>query len=542
MAEHLLEIKDLAVVFHTIAGQVQAVNGVNLHLDKGEVLAILGESGSGKSVTASAVLNLIDMPPGEITAGEIRFKGENLFDMPPARRRDINGKNIAMIFQDPLSYLNPVYRIGWQIEEALKVHGAKEKEARLETLRLLEKVGITEPISAARKYPHQFSGGQRQRVMIAMALALRPDILIADEPTTALDVTVQAQILDLLVNLQKETGMSLLIITHDLGVVAEVANRVIVMQNGKVIEAGSVRDIYFKPSHKYTKQLIKAAPGKGKFSLGISSSNPLLSVSKISKNYGVFRALKDISFDLMEGETVAIVGESGSGKSTTAKILLRLENANSGSVFYQNQDILTLSDQDLLKKRRDIQMVFQDPSQSLNPRMTVLQLISEAWVIHPDVLPKNKWLRRVEDLLEQVGLEKEYARRFPHQLSGGQLQRIAIARALALEPKIIICDEAVSALDVSVQAQVISLLKKLKKDLGLSYIFIAHDLPVVRDFADRVIVMKEGQIIETGLTKDIFLKPQKKYTQELLLASLEPDPDVQLARRNTRKKLLEYKI
>jgi peptide/nickel transport system ATP-binding protein len=244
----------------------------------------------------------------------------------------------------------------------------------------------------------------------------------------------------------------------------------------------------------------------------------------------------------MEGETVAIVGESGSGKSTTAKILLRLENANSGSVFYQNQDILTLSDQDLLKKRRDIQMVFQDPSQSLNPRMTVLQLISEAWVIHPDVLPKNKWLRRVEDLLEQVGLEKEYARRFPHQLSGGQLQRIAIARALALEPKIIICDEAVSALDVSVQAQVISLLKKLKKDLGLSYIFIAHDLPVVRDFADRVIVMKEGQIIETGLTKDIFLKPQKKYTQELLLASLEPDPDVQLARRNTRKKLLEYKI
>ena len=221
---------------------------------------------------------------------------------------------------------------------------------------------------------------------------------------------------------------------------------------------------------------------------------------------------------------------------------MRLENANGGSVFYQNQDILTLSDQDLLKKRRDIQMVFQDPSQSLNPRMTVLQLISEAWVIHPDVLPKNKWLRRVEDLLEQVGLEKEYAGRFPHQLSGGQLQRIAIARALALEPKIIICDEAVSALDVSVQAQVISLLKKLKKDLGLSYIFIAHDLPVVRDFADRVIVMKEGQIIETGLTKDIFLKPQKKYTQELLLASLEPDPDVQLARRNTRKKLLEYKI
>ena len=454
-----------------------------------------------------------------------------------SQRRDINGKNIAVIFQDPLSHLNPVYTVGWQIEEALKVHGRDNQTAHQEMLNLLEKVGIAYPHQAAKKYPHQFSGGQRQRVMIAMALALRPDVLIADEPTTALDVTVQAQILDLLVSLQKETGMGLLIITHDLGVVAEVADRVIVMQNGAVVETGTVRDVYFNPSHAYTKQLIKAAPGKGKISAGIKRSTPLLSLLSISKSFGGFQALKNISFDLMAGETIAIVGESGSGKSTTAKVLLRLEAADNGQVLYQGQNILALSEKEMLAKRRDIQMVFQDPSQSLNPRMTVFELISEAWVIHPDILEKSEWPSRVTTLLEQVGLSAEHGVRYPHQFSGGQRQRIAIARALALEPKIIICDEAVSALDVSVQAQVIALLKKLKKDLGLSYIFIAHDLPVVRDFADRVIVMKDGQIVEAGLTKDIFASPEQTYTQNLLSASLEPDPDIQAKRRTQRKKL-----
>jgi len=535
MADHLLEISDLSVVFHTAAGEVRAVQNVSWHLDKKEVLAILGESGSGKSVSASAILDLIDMPPGQITSGKIKFKGEDLLAMPTAQRREINGKNIAMIFQDPLSYLNPVYTVGWQIEEALKVHGSSSQKARLEMLNLLDKVGIPEPGQSAQKYPHQFSGGQRQRAMIAMALALRPDVLIADEPTTALDVTVQAQILDLLVSLQQETGMSLLIITHDLGVVAEVADRVIVMQDGQVVETGSVRDVYFNPQHAYTKQLIKAAPGKGKISAGVKSPKPLLSVSSLHKRFGFFQAVKDVSFELMEGETVAIVGESGSGKSTTAKLLLRLEQADTGSVIYQGQNILELSEQALLSRRRDIQMVFQDPSQSLNPRMTVFQLISEAWIIHPDILEKSKWQARVASLLEQVGLTAAHSTRYPHQFSGGQRQRIAIARALAVEPKIIICDEAVSALDVSVQAQVIALLKRLKKELGLSYIFIAHDLPVVRDFADRVIVMKDGQIVETGLTKDIFANPKQPYTHDLLSASLEPDPDIQKKRREHRK-------
>ncbi len=519
MTDHLLEISDLSVVFHTAAGKVRAVQNVSWHLDKKEVLAILGESGSGKSVSASAILDLIDMPPGQITSGSIKFKGEDLLAMSAARRREINGKNIAMIFQDPLSYLNPVYTVGWQIEEALKVHGTPARQARLEMLGLLEKVGIPEPRQSAQKYPHQFSGGQRQRAMIAIALALRPDVLIADEPTTALDVTVQAQILDLLVSLQQETNMSLLIITHDLGVVAEVADRVIVMQDGQVVETGTVRDVYFNPRHAYTKQLIKAAPGKGRISTGVKSPKPLLSVSSLDKRFGLFQAVRGVSFELMQGETVAIVGESGSGKSTTAKLLLRLEQADSGTAFYQGQDILTLSEQALLSRRRDIQMVFQDPSQSLNPRMTVFELISEAWIIHPNILPKPEWQARVASLLEQVGLTAAHSSRYPHQFSGGQRQRIAIARALAVEPKIIICDEAVSALDVSVQAQVIALLKRLKEELGLSYIFIAHDLPVVRDFADRVIVMKDGQIVETGLTKDIFAHPVQPYTLFLLSAS-----------------------
>jgi len=534
MADSLLEIKDLSVVFHTANGTVTAVDHVSWHLDRGEVLAILGESGSGKSVSASAVIDIIDSPPGEITSGEVLFNGVNLLTLPPEQRRAVNGRQIAIIFQDPLSHLNPVYSVGWQIQEALTVHGTAPDRARGEMLELLSQVGIPDPQQAARKYPHQFSGGQRQRVMIAMALALRPDVLIADEPTTALDVTVQAQILDLLVSLQKQNGMSLLIITHDLGVVAEVADRVAVMQDGKIVETGSVRDVYFNPSHPYTRKLIAAAPGKGRIAAGKNSTRPLLSASGLNKSFGIFQAVRNVSFDLMAGETLAIVGESGSGKSTTAKLLLRLETADDGEVRYQDQDILGLSEQALLAMRRDIQMVFQDPTQSLNPRMTVFELISEAWVIHPGIVAREGWQGKVHELLLQVGLSPEHASRYPHQFSGGQRQRIAIARALALEPRIIICDEAVSALDVSVQAQVIALLRKLKKELGLSYIFIAHDLPVVRDFADRVIVMKDGQIVEQGSTKAVFTDPRHIYTQNLLASSLEPDPDIQAKRRKQR--------
>ncbi|MFN3720176.1 MAG: ABC transporter ATP-binding protein [Rhizobium rhizophilum] len=534
MADHLLEVRNLSVEFHTAVGVVKAVRDMSYHLDRGETLAILGESGSGKSVSSSAIMNLIDMPPGRISSGEILLDGVDLLTMPLSQRREINGRKIAMIFQDPLSHLNPVYTVGWQIREALTTHGTDAGKAQAEALRLLGRVGIPDPEHALDKYPHEFSGGQRQRVMIAMALALRPDLLIADEPTTALDVTVQAEVLALLKELQRETGMAVLIITHDLGVVAEIADRVVVMEKGVLVEAGTVRDVYKNPQHPYTKKLIAAAPGKGEMHQPLKGAEPVLSVRDVRKNYGAFSALKGVSFDLLAGETLAVVGESGSGKSTLARILLRLDEPDSGAALWKGRDLFQLSPAELYKLRRDLQMVFQDPTQSLNPRMTVYQLISEAWVIHPDILPKAKWRERVSELLTQVGLGPEHMGRYPHQFSGGQRQRIAIARALALEPQLIICDEAVSALDVSVQAQVIALLDKLRKEMGIAFIFIAHDLPVVRDFADHVMVMQKGEVVELGTVREIFETPQKPYTQALLAAGLDPDPDVQVQNRAAR--------
>ena len=534
MAEHLLEVRNLSVEFHSVNGVVKAVRDISYHLDRGETLAILGESGSGKSVSSSAIMNLIDMPPGRITSGQILLDGVDLLTMPPAQRREINGHRIAMIFQDPLSHLNPVYTVGWQIREALTTHGMDDAKAKAEALRLLGRVGIPSPETSLDKYPHEFSGGQRQRVMIAMALALRPDLLIADEPTTALDVTVQAEVLALLKELQRETGMAVLIITHDLGVVAEIADRVVVMEKGVLVESGTVRDVYQNPQHAYTKKLIAAAPGKGQMHAPLPGAEPVLKVRNVRKTYGAFEALKGVSFDLMAGETMAVVGESGSGKSTLARILLRLDEPDSGEAFWKGRDLFTLSPAELYKLRRDLQMVFQDPTQSLNPRMTVYQLISEAWVIHPYILPKAKWRERVAELLTQVGLGPEHMGRYPHQFSGGQRQRIAIARALALEPQLIICDEAVSALDVSVQAQVIALLDKLRKQMRIAFIFIAHDLPVVRDFADHVMVMQKGEVVEIGTVREIFETPRRPYTQALLAAGLDPDPDVQAAHRAAR--------
>lgn len=534
MADHLLEVRNLSVEFHTAVGVVKAVRDMSYHLDRGETLAILGESGSGKSVSSSAIMNLIDMPPGRISSGEILLDGVDLLKMPLSERREINGRRIAMIFQDPLSHLNPVYTVGWQIREALTTHGTDATKAQAEALRLLGRVGIPDPLHALEKYPHEFSGGQRQRVMIAMALALRPDLLIADEPTTALDVTVQAEVLALLKELQRETGMAVLIITHDLGVVAEIADRVVVMEKGVLVEAGMVREVYKNPQHPYTKKLIAAAPGKGEMHQPLKGAEPVLSVREVRKSYGAFAALKGVSFDLLIGETLAVVGESGSGKSTLARILLRLDEPDSGSALWKGRDLFQLSPAELYKLRRDLQMVFQDPTQSLNPRMTVYQLISEAWVIHPDILPKAKWRERVAELLSQVGLGPEHMGRYPHQFSGGQRQRIAIARALALEPQLIICDEAVSALDVSVQAQVIALLDKLRKEMGIAFIFIAHDLPVVRDFADHVMVMQKGEVVELGTVREIFETPKQAYTQALLAAGLDPDPDVQAQNRAAR--------
>jgi peptide/nickel transport system ATP-binding protein len=534
MADHLLEVRNLSVDFHTVGGTVHAVRNISYHLDRGETLAILGESGSGKSVSSSAIMNLIDMPPGKITSGEILLDGRDLLKMKAEARREVNGRRIAMIFQDPLSHLNPVYTVGWQIREAMKTHGTSITQAQAEALRLLKRVALPEPEKALDKYPHEFSGGQRQRVMIAMALALKPDLLIADEPTTALDVTVQAEVLALLKELQRETGMGVLIITHDLGVVSEVADRVVVMEKGQLVESGTVRDVYRNPQHAYTKKLIAAAPGKGDMHEPATAGEPILRVRDARKFYGGFEALKGVSFDLMQGETIAVVGESGSGKSTLARILLRLEDADGGTAEWKGKDLFTMPPAELFKLRRDLQMVFQDPTQSLNPRMTVYQLVSEAWVIHPEILPRAKWRERVAELLGQVGLSPEHMGRYPHQFSGGQRQRIAIARALALEPKLIVCDEAVSALDVSVQAQVVALLDKLRREMGIAFIFIAHDLPLVRDFADYVMVMQKGEVVEYGTVAQVFDNPQMPYTQALLAASLDPDPDVQAVNRATR--------
>ncbi|MEZ5726025.1 MAG: ABC transporter ATP-binding protein [Paracoccaceae bacterium] len=534
MAEHLLEVRDLSVRFHTAQGIVNAVNGISWYLDRGETLAILGESGSGKSVSASAIMNLIDIPPGEITSGAILFEGRDLLNATEEERRHLNGRRISMIFQDPLGHLNPVYQVGWQIAETAMAHGQPRAEAYARALSLMERVGIPNARESMSKYPHQFSGGQRQRLMIAMALALKPDILIADEPTTALDVTVQAEVLSLLEELQHETGMGLLLITHDLGVVAEAADRAVVMESGRIVETGTPRELYHNAQHPYTQKLLAAAPGKGEMRSPDEDKAPILEVRGLTKTYGAYTALDQVNYDLHAGETLAIVGESGSGKSTGARLILRLEDATAGSFKWKGEELLNKSPREMGRFRRQLQMVFQDPTQSLNPHMSVFEIISEAWVIHPEILPKDRWRDRVAELLTQVGLQPEHAKRYPHQFSGGQRQRIAIARALALEPELIICDEAVSALDVSIQAQVIALLGKLRDELGIAFIFIAHDLPVVRDFADRVLVMKSGRIVEQGPVRQIFDAPREAYTQRLLAAGLDADPDIQAERRRER--------
>jgi len=531
----LLEIKNLSIDFPNRTGIVHAVNDVSWSINPGETLAILGESGSGKSVSASAVLDLIDSPPAVIANGQILYRGKDLLKTSKEERRTINGKKISMIFQDPLAALNPVYPVGWQIAETLRVHGVDKATAYARVIDLLIRVGIEEPERRAKQYPHQFSGGQRQRIMIASAIALEPDLLIADEPTSALDVTVQAQVLALLKKLQAENGMGMVMITHDLSVVEKVADKVVVMQGGRIVEAGTSQQIMTDPQHPYTRKLLDAMPGRHGFEAvqeAQTSGKILLEVDNVSRIYGVLpgkaeqagpkaiRAVNEASFVLKSGETLGIVGESGSGKSTLARMLLGLDQPTIGEIRFDGKDLNGMSAAETFKVRRRMQFVFQDPTASLNPRMTIAQIVSEPWAIHTDVLPRVEWRGRVIALLERVGLQADHIDRYPYQFSGGQRQRIAIARSLALNPDVIVCDEAVSALDVSIQAQVIDLLKQLRSELGLSYIFIAHDLALVRDFATHVAVMYRGQIVEQGKTDQIYRNPQHDYTKRLLSASM----------------------
>ncbi|MTH60877.1 ABC transporter ATP-binding protein [Paracoccus litorisediminis] len=527
----LLSVRNLSIQFPSRAGLVRAVEDVSWDVNAGETLAILGESGSGKSVSASAVMNLIETPPAVIPQGQILFEGQDLLQADAEMRRRINGKSISMIFQDPLAALNPVYPIGWQIAETMRVHGVAHDVAQARVIELLARVGIAEPERRMKDYPHQFSGGQRQRIMIASAIALKPKLLIADEPTSALDVTVQARVLDLLKEIQVENGMGMVLITHDLSVVERVADRVVVMQAGRVVESGTSAQVMQHPQHDYSRRLLAAIPGRAGFSDMGAAKGDILAVRGVSKIYAGLarqfarsktkpvRAVDDVSFTMAKGETLAVVGESGSGKSTLARMILGLDDPTLGTIHFEGKPMQGQSAADAYKMRRRVQFVFQDPTASLNPRMTVQQIIAEPWAIHPDVLPRNQWRSRVAELLEQVGLKPDHANRHPHQFSGGQRQRIAIARALALKPELIVCDEAVSALDVSVQAQVIDLLKDLRRDYGLSYVFVAHDLALVRDFATSVLVMYGGKIVEKGPVRQIYGNPQHDYTKALLRAS-----------------------
>jgi microcin C transport system ATP-binding protein len=522
----LLEVKDLAVSF----GETQAVQGVSFAIAKGETLALVGESGSGKSVSALSILKLLPYPSAHHPSGSVRFKGQELLDAPDAALRRVRGNDISMIFQEPMTSLNPLHSVERQIGEILEVHqGMTGEAARARVIELLGKVGIRDPESRLGAYPHQLSGGQRQRVMIAMALANEPDLLIADEPTTALDVTVQAQILKLLKDLQRETGMALLLITHDLGIVRAMADRVAVMQQGRIVEQAASETLFTDPQHAYTRMLLAAEP-KGVAPKPDPKAVDILTTDNLKvwfpvkrgffrKTVGHIKAVDGVSVRVKAGQTLGIVGESGSGKTTLGLALVRLI-ASQGPIVYLGQDIAGFDSRDMRPLRREMQVVFQDPFGSLSPRLSVRQIVEEGLIATGTKLSADERSERVAEALTEVGLDPAAMERYPHEFSGGQRQRIAIARAMVLKPNFVMLDEPTSALDMSVQAQIVDLLRDLQARHGLSYLFISHDLRVVRALSNEVVVMRDGIIVEQGPSEQIFTKPKQAYTKALLAAAL----------------------
>ncbi|WP_312524670.1 ABC transporter ATP-binding protein [Paracoccus sp. (in: a-proteobacteria)] len=565
----VLSVQNLTTAFRTEDGWREVVRDISFDIHPGETVAVVGESGSGKSVTSLSIMRLLDAHQSRIT-GKVMLNGQDLLGLSEHQMQDVRGNDVAMIFQEPMTSLNPAYTVGRQISEVLIRHkGLAQREARASAIAIMERVRIPNADKRYDQYPHEFSGGMRQRVMIAIALAARPKLLIADEPTTALDVTIQGQILDLIKELQAEEGMAVLFITHDMGVVAEIADRTVVMFRGDQVETGTTEKIFRHADHPYSRALLAAVPALGAMqgqdkplrfprintaTGSISplppmarpvdySAAPILSVRDLVTRFdvksgilnrptGAVHAVEGVSFDLWPGETLALVGESGCGKSTTGRSITRLIEPRSGQITLEGRQILDLKGPALQNLRRDIQMIFQDPFSSLNPRMTVGHAVAEPMVKH-GIVKGRAARQRAGELLEQVGLSPAMMDRYPHEFSGGQRQRVAIARVLGLEPKVIVADESVSALDVSIKAQVCNLLMDLQERLGISFLFISHDMAVVERISHRVAVMYLGEIVEIGPREAVFANPQHPYTKKLIAAVPVPDPDRRLLRRNT---------
>ncbi|MFK7974873.1 MAG: ABC transporter ATP-binding protein [Halioglobus sp.] len=518
----LLNVENLSVDFVTRNGVNRAVDNLSFQVEAGKVTAIIGESGSGKSVACYSLLGLVPQPPGKIEGGSAMFEGRDLLQCSQSQLQKIRGRDIAMVFQDPMTCLNPYMTIGKQLIEPLRLHqNISKSDARARAIELMQEVGIRDPDQTIDQYPHQFSGGMRQRVMIAMALINEPKLLIADEPTTALDVTLQAQILELLSQLRQKRNIGILFISHDLSVVADIADNIYVMRQGSVVESGSSYRVFETPEHEYTKQLLAAIP-RAMHSGKPRNTTTLVEVNRLSTWFGQaqgqpLKAVDNVSFEIQKGEVLGLVGESGSGKSTLGRTLLQLIAPHSGRTFYDGVDLGEMSTAELSALRRKMQIIFQDPFSSLNPRMTVQDTLAEPLLWH-GIASRSTVGSAVMSLMDDVGLPRSAVRKYPHEFSGGQRQRIAIGRALATRPEFVVADEPVSALDVTIQAQILSLLEDLGNEYGLTMLFISHDLAVVRQIADRIMVMRKGKIVELASTQNLFEHPQEHYTQELLRA------------------------